>query len=286
MQTPQLNAARRQPTERARSTHATVRNACLSVAAFIAFATLAPSAFATQPYVLQWDAPGDCPSVAELRERLDELALRDARNSPLRIVANIRATPSESQRPRQLKLQLRLDDEATRTFEADNCSVLAETLVVLSALALGVNPPRPSISASTPATSASTPATSTSTPAGTSASTPATSASTPATSAPDPKPPAQLSSAPPTKSNVTRTQRRPNPLPRCPFTSKHSQARPPAWQPISSPHRHSVSPSTTVEHFFASAFASPSRPARSMQRHQPRAYPWRPQPLCTSVAGS
>lgn len=94
-------------------------------------------------YLLHWDALEGCPSTAELRRKLDELSVPGGRDSPLRIDAEVR--PSGG----QLRLELQLSDEPPRYFDAQNCPVLAETLVVLSAVALGSTPPPSPAPAST-----------------------------------------------------------------------------------------------------------------------------------------
>lgn len=86
------------------------------------------------PYVLRWDAPDECPTSTELRRQLDALSVRDGRGSPLQIDAKVRP------RGNQFQLRLQLSGEPARRFDADNCRLLAETLVVLSAVALGSNP--------------------------------------------------------------------------------------------------------------------------------------------------
>lgn len=95
------------------------------------------------PYLLHWDAPEGCPSTTELRRKLDELSVPGGRDSPLRIDAQVRPNAG------QWRLQLQLSGEPPRLFDAQNCLVLAETLVVLSAVALGSTAPPSSAPAST-----------------------------------------------------------------------------------------------------------------------------------------
>jgi hypothetical protein len=81
-------------------------------------------------YELHWEAPPECATASELRGRLDALSVPGRRASPLRIEAKVHPE-------RELRLELRLGDESPRSFAAEGCPVLAETLVVLSAVALG-----------------------------------------------------------------------------------------------------------------------------------------------------
>ncbi|MGE5785175.1 MAG: hypothetical protein ACM3ZE_11320 [Myxococcales bacterium] len=110
---------------------------CVTTASDASATAAAPAPVAlgvSVPYVLRWDAPDECPTSTELRRQLDALSVRDGRDSPLQIDAEVR--PSGN----QFHLRLQLSGEPARHFDADNCRLLAETLVVLSAVALGSNP--------------------------------------------------------------------------------------------------------------------------------------------------
>ncbi|MEZ4447775.1 MAG: hypothetical protein R3B72_52345, partial [Polyangiaceae bacterium] len=92
-----------------------------------------PSAAGEEPIILSWEAPADCPSQGEVRQRIDE---------------RLGGSPSEGRHLRASALVTHVDDgpyrvllrtdldgiEGERRLEADSCGALADAAALVIAL--------------------------------------------------------------------------------------------------------------------------------------------------------
>ena len=86
------------------------------------------------PYILEWDAPADCPTAADVREAIDR-TLPDTVADASIIVARARVAAAAS----QWRLELELDDRGragTRVLEASSCLELANAAALIVAIAV------------------------------------------------------------------------------------------------------------------------------------------------------